>query len=125
MIKQIFTGFLLIAFVIRIFSGVFIRLDYYLNIPVYANNCENKTKPKLKCSGKCQMMKKLAAEEKKEEQLPERKFDNKTEVLSSKSFFCTTVPEAAAENTNLFLHNAGAVTDIAYSVFHPPQRYNS
>lgn len=40
------------------------------------------------CNGRCQMMKKLKQEDKKDQQNPDRKSDNKDEVVvSSKSFF--------------------------------------
>ncbi|MBL0145252.1 MAG: hypothetical protein IPP48_05380 [Chitinophagaceae bacterium] len=122
MIKQLTASLLLLAFVIQMFSGQFIKLDYYLNTAAYAKNCENKAKPKLHCNGKCQMMKKLKQEEKKDQQLPERKFENKTEVLSSKSFFYSI------ENTlTLIIEKPSAfeqkqsLADISYAFFHPPQ----
>ena len=74
------------------------------------------------CNGKCQMMKKLKEQEKKDQQVPERKQENKTEPLSSKSFFyslenhfSTIVSKAVDAEKNFTL------TDMAYSFFHPPQ----
>ena len=46
------------------FSKWVVVIDYNLNRNYIARNlCINKTKPKLHCNGKCQMMKKLAEEE--------------------------------------------------------------
>ena len=54
---------LLLAFMASSFCRAVIVMDYYANTGVYAKNCENKARPKMRCNGKCQMMKRLAAEE--------------------------------------------------------------
>jgi hypothetical protein len=41
----------------------------------------------LHCNGKCQLAKKLKQQEKKEQQNPELKLENKNEIFSSRSFF--------------------------------------
>jgi hypothetical protein len=87
MIKRIFAITLLLAFAMQMFSKAFIVFDYFANTQSFAKNCVNKAKPKMHCNGKCQMMKKLQQEEKKESQVPERKGENKMEELSTKSFF--------------------------------------
>jgi hypothetical protein len=77
-----------LAFASQTFNKAIIVLDYNTNTKSYAANCENKAKPKMHCNGKCQMMKKLKEEEKKDQQNPERKSENKNEfVLSSRSFY--------------------------------------
>lgn len=68
------------------FNRLVIVTEYYTNTAAFAKNCENKAKPQLHCNGKCQMMKKLKQEEKKDQQNSERK-SYQHEVLSSKSFF--------------------------------------
>jgi hypothetical protein len=53
--------FLLLA---QIFSKWIVVADYSINKKFIAEKlCENRDKPKLQCSGKCQLAKKLAAEE--------------------------------------------------------------
>ena len=120
--KQLTAIFLIVAFTVQTFSSGFVVLDYYSNTASFAQNCENKARPKMHCNGKCQMMKKLKQEEKQDQQNPERKSENKIGVLSSKSFFYSSatvfssiVIKAAAVEKNYPL------TDIAYSFFHPPQ----
>ena len=120
--KQLTAIFLIVAFAIQTFSSGFVVLDYYGNTASFAKNCENKARTKMHCNGKCQMMKKLKQEEKQDQQNPERKSENKIEVLSSKSFFYSSatgfssiVIKAATVEKNYPL------TDIAYSFFHPPQ----
>jgi hypothetical protein len=120
--KLIGAIFLIIAFTVQTFSSGFVVLNYYTNTAAFAKNCENKARPKLHCNGKCQMMKKLKQEEKQDQQNPERKSENKVEVLSSKSFYCsaiaaisTIVAKATPVEKNY------PVTDISYAFFHPPQ----
>lgn len=88
-LKGFFTITILFAFVAQTFHKSFLVFDYYANTAAYAKSCVNKARPKLHCNGKCQMMKKLREEEKKEDKNPLRKAEFKDEVLSSKSFYTT------------------------------------
>jgi hypothetical protein len=112
---------LLIAFAAQSFSGAFIRLGYAINPEAFAKYCVNKAKPKLHCNGKCQVMKKMKEEEKKEQENRESKLDYKITILSSKSFFCSiefnTIPVVKPAP----VESAPAIKDISLSVFHPPQ----
>ncbi|MGG9964774.1 hypothetical protein [Ferruginibacter sp. SUN106] len=122
MFKQIAAIFLIIAFTAQTFSGGFVMLNYYSNTAAFAKNCENKARPKMHCNGKCQMMKKLQQEEKQDQQNPERKSDNKIEVLSSKSFFySTTTIFSVIAFKAVPVEKDYPIKDIAYSFFHPPQ----
>lgn len=114
----------LAAFLTQTFSKAFVFADYYTNTAAYAKKCINKTKPALKCHGKCQMMKKLAQEEKQDEENPERKAESKNEVLlSSKSFFAVvTLPATElVSSVKLISHPDGKSTDRYCEIFHPPQ----
>lgn len=122
MLKYTTALILFIAFALQTFKGGFVILNYYTNTAAFAKNCINKAKPKLHCNGKCQIMKKLQEEEKKDQQIPERKLENKVEVFSSGSFlsnieipFLCIVPEIFP------VEKKHPLTDIAYSFFHPPQ----
>jgi hypothetical protein len=122
MIRYTAAILLLFAFAIQTFKGGFVIFDYYSNTAAFAKNCINKAKPKLHCNGKCQMMKKMQEEEKKDQQLPERKVENKIEVLSSKSFFysaATAFSVIASKATTV--EKDYPLTDISYSFFRPPQ----
>jgi len=122
----------LAALIAQTFSSSFVVADYYTDTSRYAKNCVNKARPKMHCNGKCQMMKKLQEEEKKDQENPERKSENKNEViLSTKSFFAT-VPTRFLINSKLkklLPTSDGYATDRSLDVFHPPQRklfnYNS
>jgi hypothetical protein len=121
MIRYTAAILLIFAFAIQTFKGGFVIFDYYSNTAAFAKNCINKAKPKLHCNGKCQMMKKMQEEEKKDQQVPERKFENKIEVLSSKYFTTTVNPGAsqiiALTYNNTYTHRA---LKMPRSFFHPP-----
>ncbi len=73
------------------------------------------------CNGKCKMMKKLKQEENKDKQNPNRKTDNKDEVLFSKSSFPFI---QIAVTTLKILYpaiKASLAIDHIYDIFHPPQ----
>lgn len=112
---------LLIAFAAQSFSGAFIQLGYAINPAAFAKYCVNKAKPKLHCNGKCQMMKKMKEEEKKEQENTERKWENKITVLSSKSFFCNIEFKLIPVTKPIPVENTPLIKDISLSVFHPPQ----
>lgn len=121
MFKKITASMLLLAFVSQTFAGPFIMLDYFVNTAAYAKNCINKARPRMHCNGKCQAMKKIADQEKKDMQDSQRKAENKLPVLSSKSFFCS-VEIISSEITKRYpLQNVNRTCDIALAVFHPPQ----
>ena len=121
MYKQSAAIFLLIAFVAQTFSNGFVMLDYYINKVAFVKNCVNKAQPAMHCNGKCQMMKKLQEEEKKDQQMPERKLEKRMELLSSNSFrysfeFLLILPTKATRFQQPY-----PLKDISYSFFHPPQ----
>lgn len=97
-------------------------LDYVLNTGAYAKNCENKARPKMHCNGKCQMMKKLKQEEKKDQQNPDRKLENKSEVtLSSKSFFASfDIVPLIQQSISYSELSSDRELKMPRSIFHPP-----
>jgi hypothetical protein len=97
-------------------------LDYYLNTAAYAKNCINKARPKMHCNGKCQAMKKIQEEEKKEQQDAQRKAEGKMQqVLSSKSFFLQIEPLSIIIIKAANSEKAYPTRDMSYAFFHPPQ----
>jgi hypothetical protein len=121
MYKKIITLMFLLSFAGQTFSRMVIIIDYYVNTGSFAKNCENKAIPLMHCNGKCQMMKKIKEENKKDQEYPLRKLENRNEVISSKSSFCTlhNLTPAPAFNFELILIS-GSVVDRSYSIFHPP-----
>jgi hypothetical protein len=112
---------LLIAFAAQSFSGAFIRLGYAINPAAFAKYCVNKAKPRLQCNGKCQVMKKMKEEEKKEQENTERKLDYKVTLLSSKSFFATVSHLGTPYKITYPRTTCSATVHRSLTVFHPPQ----
>jgi len=74
------------------------------------------------CDGKCQLMKKIEEQEKKEQgQPPEMKYASKVDVLSSKSSFLLSLDVSiTADELYFFATNSGSPIDQSSSIFHPP-----
>ena len=58
--KYLLTGFLLMAIIGQASVRTVWVLHYHYNRTLYLKNCENKSKPELKCDGKCYLKKKMA-----------------------------------------------------------------
>jgi hypothetical protein len=113
---------LLIAFAAQTFNGACIKLGYAINPEAFAKYCVNKNRPKLHCNGKCQMMKKIRGEEKKEQESLELK-TIKAQSISSKSFYPSLIsPEGIELAYNVTTpRSIGYATDNTSDFFHPPQ----
>jgi hypothetical protein len=121
MFRYITAFLLLAAFAAQTFQRVAIVLDYYTHPAAYARNCENKARPMMHCNGRCQMMKKLKQEEKKDQDNPTRKAEHKNEVISSKSSFATVrVNSIPYHHVFHLLLTSGYPADRSLPVFHPP-----
>ncbi|MBN8877344.1 MAG: hypothetical protein J0I32_07345 [Sphingobacteriales bacterium] len=121
-VHKIAAAILLLAFLGQTFNQGFYYVGYVINKAEYMRNCENKYRPMLHCDGKCQLMKKIQAQQKKEqEQYPEMKLAAKAEVISSKSSFLLTVPQICITVEREYESgDTGAPVDRASSFFHPP-----
>lgn len=109
------------AFASQTFSRAFIVVDYLTNSESFAKACENKTKPQLHCKGKCQMMKKIQEEEKKDQNNPERRLENKAEiVLSSKSFYPGILALSFEQQLNFILTAPGKTIKMPRTILRPP-----
>lgn len=120
MFKQITAALLLLCFMTQVFSRAAVVGSYYMNTEAYAKNCINKARPKLHCNGKCQMMKKLRQEEKKDAQNPEGRSNMKDQVLSSKSHFASVQLIISSFTVNHFDSSPSYTHDRAMDIFHPP-----
>lgn len=121
MFRKIAATILLMSFVAQTFAGPFIMLDYFVNTAAFAKSCINKARPEMHCNGKCQAMKKIEEQEKKDMQDSQRKAENKLPVLSSKSFFCSVKIVSKEIEKKYLPQNINCTCDIALAVFHPPQ----
>jgi len=95
-------------------------MSYYANPAAFAKSCVNKARPMMHCNGRCQVMKKIQEEERKEKEDLGRKAENKNEYWSSKTFAGIPAP-AAGETTKIFRpFLIRKPVDKAYILFHPP-----
>lgn len=121
MFRYLLVCTLLVAFAMQTFQKGFIVLDYYTNSTAYAKDCENKSRPLLHCNGKCQMMKKLRQEEKKDQQNPERKSENKNETLWAASYFTTLALELPTATPRIYPRMKATLLPFpSHDIFHPP-----
>ena len=120
MLKQIAVIFLLTAFIGQTFNRSLLFMSYYANPTAFAEKCINKARPMMHCNGKCQVMKKIQEEERKEKEDLERKAENKAEYCSSINPAEIMAP-ATSETTKRFaLFLIRKPVHKAYPLFHPP-----
>jgi hypothetical protein len=122
MLKQVTAIFLLLAFMAMTFSRAVIMVDFYINQDYIAKtSCENRDKPMLHCCGKCQLHKRLAKEDNQDKNNPERRSENRNEVL-----FCQelthgfTTPFMDLSCTSYPASSTGVPIDQPSFIFHPP-----
>jgi len=122
MLKQLTAILFFVAFIGQTFNKPFIVVDYYTNNQAYLKACINKARPKMHCNGKCQMMKKLQEEEKKEQENPVARPDFKTEIFSSDNFaYEITTPIFLIKTVYNSSYTNAALSSNSNAVFHPPQ----
>ena len=91
-----------LIFLVQSFNQGFCYLDYILRRADYEKQCINKALPQMHCNGKCQLMKKIMEQEKKEQQqAPEMKYAGKVEVLPTQILSCAEKP-AEKKRKSLF-----------------------
>lgn len=110
------------AFLGQTFNQGLYCLDYLVRKKQYMERCINKARPQLHCNGKCQLMKKMQEQQKKEQgQAPELKLASRAEAISSKSFFPSgCLPAPVLKAANLPVTVIGSPVDRPSAFFHPP-----
>jgi hypothetical protein len=113
---------LLLAFAASSFSKAVIVVDFYANQDYIAKNlCENRDKPMMHCCGRCQLRKRLNREADQDKNNPERRSENKQEVL----FLDETADKLATPVVCSVLLPYSPFTDRGpvdqpAEIFHPP-----
>lgn len=99
-----------------------IMLSYFTNKQAYERYCVNKARPQLHCDGKCQMSKKIKAEEERDQKDPLKHSLSSEISLINENHFVTIHPEfvASTGSNNLCPHSIGNVQERSRSFFHPP-----
>lgn len=117
--------FIIIIALIVFFKPVIPVLEYFVNYDYVSKVlCENKDKPKMKCNGKCHLMKELAkqAEAEKPIQNDKKSLVHESEILFFQQIKSLEIVQISFSNkskrfnpySNLYFHLKG------FSVFHPP-----
>jgi hypothetical protein len=122
--KLVLVPILMLLLLTQTFSKWAVVLEYQLNKDYVAQKlCVNKVKPKLNCNGKCQMMKRLAEEEKENSsntsnntskiKIQELLFSNET---NQPAMLLLIAPQLVFnEQSPYFIHSVPS-----HSIFHPP-----
>jgi hypothetical protein len=121
MLRRIAILVLLVAFAAQTFHQAAIVVDYYVRTAAYEKSCVNKARPQLRCKGKCQMAKKLAEEEQKEQQAPQLKLEKQAETFSSETFYTLLSPNGqSSPQRHVPVLNTGSPVARPHAIFHPP-----
>jgi len=109
------------ALIAQTFSRSLAMADYLVNLEAYKKACVNKSKPKMHCNGKCQMLKRLKKQEGNNgTSAPVPKFNETELVLSSKSFFPTINVSSSINLSKYFIYKENFSSNYLGSIFHPP-----
>jgi hypothetical protein len=121
-LKQMTVIWLLIGILGQTFNKGLISLQYQLNKNfIAANLCENRARPEMKCEGKCYLCKRLKNEEKKDQENPERRAENRFESLPFPLGFSLTHPTGTTISLEYPSFQEEVNNSFVLSLFHPPQ----
>ncbi|MEO8583730.1 MAG: hypothetical protein ABI415_08025 [Flavitalea sp.] len=120
MFRSVTAILLLIAFATQTFERTFLVLDYYANTASFAEKCENKMLPLLHCNGQCLLMKKMKEQEHKDQQAPERKSENKSEVIPSSIYVSQTFQFTDVSAILFPSFKDALLRKSVRPIFHPP-----
>lgn len=119
--RQIIVSLILVSLLGQSLHRALIVTSYYTNTAAYLKNCINKTKPQLRCKGKCQLKKQLQEENAQDEQQPERRNGHTEEFcLSSKSFFPSLSIAITTPQQNFSILLIGQIIKMPRSLLRPP-----
>lgn len=100
-----------------------VMFEFYLNQDFIAKNlCINRDKPQMQCNGKCHLKKQLTAEERKEQENPERRTDNKSEIFYANADLINNITPTVSTVSIHYYNPAsiGTPIDRVSTIFHPP-----
>ncbi|RYZ25514.1 MAG: hypothetical protein EOO10_18070 [Chitinophagaceae bacterium] len=120
--KFIAVSILIFLVATQAFSKWVMLLEFEWNQEYIAKNlCENKARPQMKCGGKCQLMKKMVAEE-KESSPQSSTIKLKFQELVFSNDLSTNTPDVFSESKNIsFLpYQLKKYLSPSPSIFHPP-----
>lgn len=111
---------LVFAVLMQMFGSVAIIANYVINKELITKAfCVNRKKPKMRCNGKCHLMKELQKENKKEQSpLTELKIQPSAQYFEDIIIFSFTFP--SSEKTIFPEFVPGKTVSATIPVFHPP-----
>ena len=110
------------ALLAQTFSKSFLVLNYQWNKDYIARVlCVNRDKPGMKCEGKCYLCKKLKADAKKDQDNPERRIDNGSELISLWTDCYLAIPPTFTIKSEYPAHHERTCTYSGYPPFIPPR----
>ena len=115
-----FAAIMFFAFSVQCFQKGLIILSYFTNKSMFSSACQNKFRPAMNCEGKCVMMKKLLAEEEKQQKNPELKLENKVEVFQLSSTYTQLTLQPYTTTLPSPTNSTQSLTDWQADFFHPP-----
>ena len=121
--KLIAGSILILLVMVQTFTSWLIVAEYTINQEYIAKNlCVNKAKPQLHCKGKCQLMKKMAEEDKQTSSSSQTGGKIKMgDVLFTHDFQLPVISNLLAQSKNCPSHYLVKTATGSYtSVFHPP-----
>ncbi|MDQ0109680.1 hypothetical protein J2T02_004824 [Chitinophaga terrae (ex Kim and Jung 2007)] len=121
--KRLITMLLLVVWLCQLSGRYVVMLDFFINQDYISKNlCVNRDKPELHCNGKCHLAKKLKEEERKDQENPERKLENKSELFCERIVVNTLLQPVLSLPgiRHQYPLSIGCPIDQPSSVFHPP-----
>jgi hypothetical protein len=121
--KLVVAPILMLLILSQSFSTTLVILDYDINKAYITQNlCENKTKPTLKCNGKCQLAKKIT----EEAQAPGSKENTQGKLKFQEVVFTDELSRPGIDNlenksnTHHSKYSDKLFSSLIPEVFHPP-----
>lgn len=113
---------LIITILTQSLSKGIIVLSYFTNKQAYERYCINKSRPQLHCDGKCQMAKKIKAEEERDQKDPLKSSSFHEVAMTDKHHFVSIPAEFRSIQNNIYLfpYSIGKARTMSRSCFHPP-----
>jgi hypothetical protein len=122
MFRNCIALFLLLAFMASSFSKAVIVVDFYANQDYIAKYlCENRDNPIMHCGGTCKLRKRLVHEDNQDKNNPERRSDNKNEVVFLEDHTAGLIaPLLSCSTLSYPIFLGGAPIEQPADIFHPP-----
>lgn len=118
---RFFSYILLFTFAFQISGKLVICINYELNKGYIAKNlCENRSKPKMHCDGKCQLKKQLEKEDKQEDSSKFGLKEKSEWQINSFSKERNLSNNYVTGTINYSPHKIQKIKLISTSIFHPP-----